>query len=96
MSENKWTEIRLDELCTIRLVCQHQVSIDNQRTECGAIIEIPLDKLAYVRQCSMCGNLLHVPADDRLGEIDPFKQLGRVLAALVNLKTAKVSFVVKS
>lgn len=91
MSESRWREILLSELATIKIVCQHRVLVGNDYQPCGAVVQVPLDKLAAVRKCSICENYLH-PQRDR--QEDPFLKLEPVLRELQQLSGARLSFIV--
>ena len=91
MSENRWREILLAELKTVRLVCGHKVRDGDKTRDCGAIVEIPLDQLANVGDCPLCQNSLRPPTEAS-GTL--FARLASAITGLQAAKGCSVSFVV--
>jgi hypothetical protein len=78
----KFLQILFDEIKIVRIVCRHPVQVGNDKTEpCGAIIEIPLDKLPTVKKCPLCTHSLHQSAVLE----DPFILLEKALAGFQGL-----------
>jgi len=92
MSDKQWREIPLDEICIVRLLCQHRQPENGKPDKlCGAVIEVPLEKLSLVKKCPVCTNTIqrHVP----IGQHDPFDLLP-ALQALRLIADVKISFVI--
>lgn len=93
MSDKHRREILLSELTFVRIVCKHMVNGRDEAKACDAVIEVPLDKLASVKKCPLCENLLKPVVDVATGEKEPFSQFVKALASLQKLNAVEISFV---
>lgn len=77
-------KILIAELNLVRIVCQHP--------NCGAVVEVPVEKLADTfkqHQCPVCKTPFYGPVDDHLGD------LAKAIAALAkHKKLFNVEFVI--
>jgi hypothetical protein len=76
----------LSEVKLVRVTCRHKM---DDGSECGGVVEVPIEKLAKVIKCPVCDN--HYAHN-----YSPFAVLGKNLqdAVALEVSAAKLEFVI--
>lgn len=93
MSEKLLRFVPLSELTTVRVICKHMIRVRKREGEvneqCGAVAEVPLERLVTITSCPCCGNTLQIHGRREGG----YRDLARLLTDLASDPALEIQFV---